>query len=224
MSPVASILLLWLAFGLSHLFLSSRGPRAKLIGWLGERGFLGVYSGVALATFIPLVSTYFAHKHEGPLLWAPGVGTWGLWAIYGVMGVAFVFLIAGLVTPSPTSMTASPEAGEQKPRGVHLLTRHAFLMSTALFGAAHLVPNGYATDVAFFAGFPLFVLLGAMHQDRRKLSDPSSGYRGFYEATPLIPFTGRQTLAGLRGLDWRVVVGGVALAWLVRHYHQAWFA
>ena len=223
-SPVASIVLLWLAFGLSHAFLSSRRLRAKLVGWLGERGFLGVYSGVALATFIPLVSTYFAHKHEGALLWAPGVETsWGLWAIYVVMGVAFVLLVAGLVTPSPTSITAPPGTAEQSPRGIHLLTRHAFLMSTALFGAAHLVPNGYATDVAFFGGFPLFVLLGAMHQDRRKLSDPASGYRAFYEATPLIPFTGRRTLAGLRSLDWKAVVAGVGLAWLVRHYHQAWF-
>jgi uncharacterized membrane protein len=222
-NPVATIVLLWLAFGIGHVLLSSRGPRARLIGWLGERGFLGLYSLVALATFVPLVSVYFAHKHQGALLWAPGVVAWGLWLIYGVMGVAFVLLVAGGLTPSPTSMTASADAAGSPPRGIHLITRHAFFMATALFGLAHLVPNGYATDVAFFAGFPLFVLLGSIHQDRRKLSDPASTYRGFFEATPLLPFTGRRTLAGLRDLDWRAVVGGVALALLVRHYHQAWF-
>ena len=224
MSPVASILLLWLAFGLSHVFLSSGGPRARLIHWLGERGFMALYSLVALATFIPLVSTYFAHKHQGPLLWGPlVVSSWGLWAIYGAMGVAFVLLFAGFLTPSPTAMTASQDAAQQSPRGVHLLTRHAVFMSLAVFGVAHLMTNGYATDVAFFGGFPLFVLVGSIHQDRRKLSDPASSYAAFHAATPLIPFTGRQTWAGLRSLDWKAVVAGIAVAWIVRHFHSALF-
>ena len=224
MSPVASILLLWLAFGLSHVLLSSGGIRAKLIHWLGARGFMGLYSLVALATFIPLVSTYFAHKHQGALLWGSlAISPWGLWGVYGVMAAAFVLLFAGFLTPSPTSMTASPEAAQQPPSGVHLLTRHAVLMSFALFGVAHLMTNGYATDIAFFAGFPLFVLVGTIHQDRRKLADPAANYAAFHAATPLIPFTGRQTLAGLRGLDWKAVVAGIAAAWLVRHFHHDLF-
>ena len=152
------------------------------------------------------------------------MGTWGLVVISVLMGVAFVLAVAGLVSPSPPSMTAGEGAAQQPPAGFHLITRHALFMGFGIFGAVHLVPNGYATDVAFFAGFPLFVLLGSMHQDRRKLGDPDSRYRAFYDATPLIPFTGRQTLTGLRGLDWRVVAAGVALAWLVRHYHAAWFS
>ena len=92
MEPTATIVLLWLAFGLSHGLLSSRGPRARLVSALGDRGFLGVYSLVALATFVPLVSVYAAHRHEGALLWTPGVGVWGFWLVSGVMGVAFVLL------------------------------------------------------------------------------------------------------------------------------------
>ena len=224
MSPALTIVLLWFAFGATHVVLSSRRVRPVLIRRLGERGFLGLYSLIALVTFVPLVSVYFAHKHQGALLWAPGVGPWGLVALSVLMGVAFVLVVAGLASPSPTSMSEREGAAQQSPAGFHLITRHALFMGFGIFGAVHLVPNGYATDVAFFAGFPLFVLLGSMHQDRRKLGDPDSRYRAFYDATPLIPFTGRQTLAGLRGLDWRVVAAGVALAWLVRHYHAAWFS
>lgn len=221
--PAARIVLLWFAFGLSHVLLSSRGPRARLVAALGDRGFLGLYSLVALATFVPLVSVYAAHRHEGALLWAPGTSVWGFWLVSGVMGVAFVLLVASLLTPSPASMTAPRDPVRSQPTGVHLITRHALFMAFGLFGAVHLIPNGYATDIAFFSGFPIFVVLGSIHQDRRKLEDPASGYPEYYAATPLLPFWGSQSLRGLRGLDWRAVVIGVALAVLVRHYHRAWF-
>lgn len=91
------------------------------------------------------------------------------------------------------------------------------------FGLVHPVPNRYATDVAFFPGFPLFVLLGSIHQDRRKLHPANSKYRAFYAATPLAPFTGAKTLQGIKELDWRAVALGIFLVLLVRHYHVAWF-
>lgn len=224
MSPALILVLLWLAFGASHLVLSSRWVRPVLVARLGDLGFLGLYSAVALLTFVPLVGVYFAHKHEGTLLWAPGVGNWGLGIISVLMGVAFVLLVAGLVSPSPTSMTAGEETAERPPTGVHLITRHAFFMALGIFGVVHLVPNGYATDVAFFGGFPVFVVLGSLHQDARKLADPEARYRAYFEATPLFPFTGRGTLRGLRSLGWVSIVVGLGLAFLVRHYHTNWFA
>jgi uncharacterized membrane protein len=216
--------LLWLAFGASHLVLSSRRVRPGLLERLGARGFLGLYSAVALLTFVPLVGVYFAHKHEGALLWAPGVSGWGLVFISGLMGVVFVLLVAGLISPSPASMTAGAGAADRPPTGVHLITRHAFFMALGVFGAVHLVPNGYATDVAFFGGFPVFAVLGSLHQDARKLADPAARYRAYYEATPLLPFTGKKALQGLLSLGWPAIVFGLGLALLVRHYHAAWFA
>ncbi|MCS5636562.1 MAG: NnrU family protein [Myxococcota bacterium] len=224
MSPALTLVLLWLAFGASHLALSSRRVRPALVKRLGDLGFLGLYSAVALLSFVPLVGVYFAHKHEGALLWAPGVGSWGLVVISGLMGVAFVLLAAGLFSPSLSSMTAGAGAADRPVTGVHLITRHGFFMALGIFGAVHLVPNGYATDVAFFGGFPVFVVLGALHQDARKLADPAARYRPYYEATPLFPFTGRKTLQGLLGLGWPTIVLGLGLAFLVRHYHADWFA
>lgn len=223
MNPTVAIVLLWLAFGTSHVVLSSFWLRAKLVAALGENGFLGFYSLISLATFVPLVGFYFGHKHQGVLLWAPGVGGGGRGLIFAGMAVAFVLLVSGLLAPSPSSLTASADSMKENPKGVQRLTRHAVFMATGLFGLLHLVPNGYATDVAFFAGFPLFVLLGSVHQDRRKLRPANSEYRAFYAATPLLPFTGAKTLQGIKELDWRAVALGIFLVLLVRHYHAAWF-
>ena len=44
MNPVLTIVLLWLAFGTSHIVLSSLWLRGRLVAALGEKGFLGLYS------------------------------------------------------------------------------------------------------------------------------------------------------------------------------------
>ena len=49
------------------------------------------------------------------------------------------------------------------------------------------------------------------------------GFRAFYEATPFLPFTGRDTLRGLRELSPVVVGAGIAAAAVVRYFHAAWF-
>src|SRR6266850_7806793 len=66
---VVWLALLWAAFAGSHVLLSSTGLRPRLLARLGEQGFRGVYSLVALATFVPLIWVYGTHKHAGSLLW-----------------------------------------------------------------------------------------------------------------------------------------------------------
>ncbi len=223
MAPSTTIILLWLAFGGSHILLSSLKVRPRLVAALGERGFLGFYSLVSFATFSPLVAVYFRHVHEGAEFWSFDLSVLAQWFIYIVMGVAFVLVVAGVVTPSPTSISSGRKGTPAQPRGVHLITRHALFMGIGLFGAVHLLANGYATDVAFFGGFPLFVLLGTWHQDQRKLVTEPESYSAFYAATPLIPFAGRETLRGLKEFSRIALVAGVLLAVVTRIFHEVLF-
>ncbi|HKX45994.1 MAG TPA: NnrU family protein [Planctomycetota bacterium] len=223
MTPTLTIVVLWLAFALSHMLLSSIRFRPKLVAMLGDRGFQGAYSLIALATFVPLCTIYFRSKHAGPLLWSVPRSPALEWAIEIAMGVAMVLLFAGLMTPSPTSMSAGQTDSAPQPKGVHFLTRHALFMAMAIFGLVHLVPNGFASDVAFFGGFPVFVLIGTAHQDSRKLALDGVRYRPFYDATPLIPFTGRSTLRGLRELSRPALVVGIGATILIRYFHSNLF-
>lgn len=63
------LLLWWLLFGGAHTVMSAPSWRPKLIASLGERGFLGLYSLIAIATIVPLCVYYGEHKHTGPQLW-----------------------------------------------------------------------------------------------------------------------------------------------------------
>jgi len=218
-SIALTLVLLWLGFGGSHVLLSSRRLRPKLVASLGGVPFLGLYSAVAFAFFAPLVWLYFTHRHAGPLLWAPGVAGLGRLALYGGMGVAFVLVVSSLLQPGPAGVVAGPTT----PRGVYRITRHPQNMGFALFGALHLIPNGFATDVAFFGGLVAFAILGSWHQDLRKRADGPPGFAAFADATPFFPFTGRDTLQGLRELSPLAVALGVGATWLVRHFHERWF-
>lgn len=218
MSPTARIVLLWLAFAGSHIALSSVDVRRRLVARIGETAFLGIYSLIALALFVPLVITYFRHKHDGPVLWMVPHTTALLWTMYLGMAVAFVLVVAAFIRPSPAAVIP----GDTTPRGVYLITRHPLMMGLALFGLMHLLPNGSAADVAFFGGFAGFALIGAAHQDRRKLAtDP--GFRRFYEATPFLPFTGPKTLEGVQELLPAVASTGIVAMIVVRYFHATWF-
>jgi uncharacterized membrane protein len=135
------------------------------------------------------------------------------------MALAFILFVASFVQPSPAGM--APAA--LTPRGVQRITRHPMVMSFVVFSLVHLLPNGSVADVAFFGGFAAFALIGAAHQDQRKRVTGPAGYAAFCEQTPFLPFTGRDTLAGLRELSPIAVVGGLLLTVGVRYFHASWF-
>jgi uncharacterized membrane protein len=134
------------------------------------------------------------------------------------VAVAFILVVGSQITPSPANMVP----GKPEPRGVLRITRHPFVMGTALWALLHLLPNGSATDVAFFGGFVLFALAGAWHQDRRKLATNVPGFREFVAATPFVPFTGHETFRGLREAPQAIAIGVLATV-VVRYFHGAWF-
>ena len=219
MDSALEIALLWLAFAATHVGLSSLPVRRRLVAVLGDAAFAALYSVIALGLFVPLVWIYFAHKHEGPALWLLPRGPWLTATVYVGMGLALVLFASSFLQPSPAGMAPA----SLTPRGVQRITRHPLVMSFALFGLVHVLPNGWATDVAFFGGFPLFGLIGASHQDRRKLVAGPKGYAAFVAETPLVPFTGRDTLRGLRELSLLAVAIGLALAVAIRFFHPRLF-
>lgn len=213
------IIALWGAFIATHMALSATPVRARLVGALDEWPFRALYSLIALVVFIPLVWIYFENKHAGPLLWSPPLNEAVRGLLYLGNALAFVLVAAGYLSPSPAVVGVTRVLH----RPVHDVTRHPVLMGIGLWGLMHLIPNGFASDVAFFAGFPLFALLGARHQDRRLARTRSESYRRFLAGTPFLPLTGRHTLRGLRHFSVKATVAGLAAAVVLRVFHADWF-
>ncbi|MBJ18122.1 MAG: hypothetical protein GY910_10485 [bacterium] len=213
-----TIVALWTLFLATHTGFSSQRLRPKLVARLGAQGFLGVYSAIALAIFIPLVWIYSTHKHAGAELWYGGAFAWIHPPVYLVMALAFTLLIGSFSNASPASL--APGTGEV--RGVLRITRHPLFMGIAFFGLLHLfVARIHGADLAFFGGMPIVALIGCWHQDQRHLAGGQEAFRSFYEETSLLPFA--------RG-GWRAFIeaplalaaGGIAVL-LIRIFHPALF-
>ena len=218
MKETAVVLVLLLLFASSHMLLSSRAIRARLVARLGDRRFFVAYSVTALVFFAPLVYYYLTHRHAGPLLWSvPDSGAVELLLVLANV-VGFVLLVAGVMTPSPASIAAAPR---DEPRGAHRITRHAVFMGLGIWALAHAVSNGHASDVAFFGGTVAFVLIGSWHQDRRKLAGGDPRFERFHAATAFLPFTGKGALRGLMELPPVAVIIGIATALIARYLHPS---
>ena len=211
----AAIVFWWLAFAATHMGLSSAPVRTRLIGALGERGFLGIYSLVALATFVPLVWFYFSHKHEGPFLWYFGSAPVLRWSMYAGMALVLALLVAALLRPSPAAIAP----GKAEVAGPYHITRHPLFMAVGAYGVLHLmVARVNASELAFFAGFPLFAWAGCRHQDRRKLASGDEKFQRFHDETVFFPFTGPNALRGLREIRLPLAIGtGLAIGLRVFH-------
>jgi uncharacterized membrane protein len=215
---VAAIAALWIAFATSHIALSSQALRPRLVARLGAPGFQGIYSLVALGLFVPLCWVYFTNQHAGAHLWYFGHIAVLRWLGYAAMALAFAIFVGGLLTPSPAGMI--PTRGEV--RGVLRITRHPLFMAAGLFGLLHLaIANVNAAEFAFFAGFPLFALVGCRHQDARRRAE-SPEYAAFCGRTPFLPFAGAGSLGGLLEMPLAVALGS-ALALGLRIVHADWF-
>jgi uncharacterized membrane protein len=214
MSSTTSITLLWIAFIGTHLGLASVRVEPRLRAKLGDAAFLGLYSVVALAIFVPLMTIYFGNRHAGPWLWVVTVGPVLRALLYLGMTLGLVLAVGSLLRPSPASLVPNAPA---EVRGVYRVTRHPLVLGLALIWALHLIPNASTADVAFFGGFLAFSLAGARHQDLRKLHAGEPKIREFIAATSFLPF-GRG-FGGLADLPPLVIALGVVAALGIRWLH-----
>lgn len=188
----------WVAFGGTHVLLSSVPLRTRLIRGLGLAGFKALYSVVALATFVPLVVTAWNNRHEGALIYDPPA--WTVHVTETMMLLALLLLTGAAASPSPVStvMEMSGRA-RMEPRGILRVTRHPNNTGFVVFGLAHMVSNPTVGDWVFWGGLVIFGVVSAIHQDRRSLAAGPAGFADFYRATSILPFgavlAGRQRLA-----------------------------
>ena len=212
MGAAAWIAFWWGAFAGTHMVLSSPPVRGKLVERLGEKAFVGAYSLVAFATFIPLVWVYLGNRHAGGVIWnlaaVPGVRPLAM-----LLAVLAIAVIAGAVIhPSPALVGVKKAWGA---RGLTRITRHPLFMGIALWSLSHLLLNGFVTDIVFFGGMLAFSLAGAAHQDARKRATEHARLGQFFAETSFWPFgavvAGRNRLIW-RELPWIALVIGAAAA------------
>jgi uncharacterized membrane protein len=227
MDPVFAIALWAVLFIGSHLVISSRAMRPRLIAMVGEQAYPGIYSIVALATFVPLVLAFAYHKHSGAMLWnlrdVPALR----YLVWLLMLLALIIFIASFITPNPGSMGAQGEDKKASTaRGVLKISRHPGFVAFSAFGVAHILMNGFVGDVIFFGTFPALSIIGGMHQDARKEAQLGASYKSLEGSTSFFPglaiIQGRQHWTAA-DTPWVAIAIGVALTGLILWLHPMIF-
>jgi uncharacterized membrane protein len=216
---------LWLLFGGSHVLLSRRATRRRLIDRLGETGFIASYSAVAIVCFAALVHQVALHRDEGPKGWLlpsiPPVS--GALVVVSLFGLAL--LLAGVLVYPQLPMAAFGHRALE-PQGIQQVTRHPFFAGIALWAGAHCLLSVHPVSFVFFLGFLLLALIGGLHQDRRLLAELGEPYRAYLARTSWLPFLA--VLRGKQKLRWReqpwwAYALGLACSLVIRQLHAHLF-
>ncbi len=226
MDPIFAIALWALLFFGTHLLISSRAVRPRLIALVGEQLYPGIYSLVALATFIPLVLAFAHQKHSGEMLWNLRDVAPVRWLVWLLMLFALIIFVASFITPNPGSIGAQGSAKTGAARGVLKISRHPGLVAFSIFGLAHALMNGFVGDVIFFGSFPALSIIGGWHQDARKEKELGASYQQLEGCTSFFPglalIQGRQHWTSA-DTPWLAIGIGVVLTALILWLHPRLF-
>jgi uncharacterized membrane protein len=192
-------------------FILSHPLRRPLVGAIGEKAFLGVYSMVALITLGATIWAYRAAAITAPL-WDVGDG---LWAVSTALMLVASILLLGSLVRNPALAGASASAATAEARGVYAVTRHPMMWAFAIWSISHILIYPIAKNVILSGAIIMLALVGVALQDRKKAVLDPQGWPAWQARTSYLPFAaiaaGRTRLSGF-GMH---ALGGGLVTWLV---------
>jgi uncharacterized membrane protein len=214
----AGLALATAAFVGSHLAMS-HPLRLKLVGAMGEHGFLLLYSLVSFVTLALMVVGWRAVGGNLPLWQAPA---WAWWAGSAIMLLVSILLAGSLVRnpafPNPGVRAWKPPAA----KGVFAITRHPMNWSFILWALVHLLLWGSERNLIVAGGILILAAAGSAGQDRKKRSVLGPPWLEWERRTSFVPFgallAGRASWSAALP-DWRASLGGLIFWLLVTWYH-----
>jgi uncharacterized membrane protein len=171
-------------FLLIHFGVSGTRLRDALTAKLGEGPYRGLFS---LASLIGIGWVIYAYRR------APLIPTWGLLlglrsTAYVLVFIAFLFVVIGIMTPSPTTVGMESRLDPETARGMVRITRHPFLWGVALWAAIHLIVNGELASLILFGTFLVLALGGTAAIDAKRRRKSPEQWQRFAQATSSVPF------------------------------------
>lgn len=205
---LASLSAASIAFVGGH-FVLSHPLRPGLVKALGERGFLGLYSLVSLATFAWMVMAFLSAPFE-PRLWD---GFEDLpWAVASLLTIVALVLFLGSLKGNP-ALPEQKTAGlaDKVPAGVFRVTRHPMMWGFALWAAAHILVSPTPRTLILAGSIGFLALVGAHLQDRKKRALLGSAWAAWEARTSYWP---RLSQLGAAGWLWAAgFVLWLAITW-----------
>jgi len=189
-----TLLILGLAAFLGiHAFTIARGPRAALVGRIGEAGYKIAYALISLIGLVLIGEGYGAYRAAGYIpVWDPPTWTRHLSAL--VLLPVFPLLFSAYAK------------GFVKAR-----LKHPMILAVKTWALAHLLANGDLGSMLLFSGFLAWAVVAFISMRRR----PSGETPVFLSSVGFVPNPGQDAAAILGGIIvWAAMIFGLH-KWLI---------
>ncbi len=191
----------WTVFSGTHLAMSA--TREKWIDFFtsftknedkqkqrkdAEGMYLGVYSVVALASFLPMTYIYWKRgvRTGFPVLPQNSTPLNAIGITCNSIGAFLLSQKSHSVTEADSHKKSATEMQEyQQVQGIQKITRHPMFAAFCMFGIGQALRYGTTTDLCYWLGYPIFYIIGGMHQDQRFKKILGED---FYSHSSLMPF------------------------------------
>ena len=198
----------------AHVVPAATGLRAFLIGRLGRRVYIAVYSLISLACIAWVIAAALAAPYVE--LWPASPGTALVPLI--VMLPACILVAAAFWQPSPLSVSFRGGLPDPQKAGLTARIRHPILWGFFLWSAGHLIANGDLVGVILFGSLAVFSLAGMKRLERRARDRLSEA--DFAAAVALTSGGPAARLSGLsKGRTVAEIAAGLLLYVLLLHLH-----
>ena len=196
-----------------HVFVSGTSLRGAIVATTGEKAYLALFSLVSLLGLVWLCLAYSGASSSAS--WEPS--GWLLPITHLLTLLAFLFVVIGVATPSPTSVGGEAALQQENPaQGILRITRHPFLFGVAFWALAHLLVAGDAAALIFFGALLLLAIVGPASIAGKRARALGDEWTRFAESTSRFPFAaiaqGRNTLELGEIGWWRIALALVLYA------------
>lgn len=199
-----------IAFLALHMGISSTPLRGKLIDSLGQKGYLGLYSLLAITALGVMIYSY-GSIDQSDHVWLPGTVSYQITKVFVL--VAIILLVMGTMTKNPTAVMME-DAINQDIKGILKITRHPTQWAILLYSIGHLIANGDTASIVLFGTLAIMSGVGMLAMDYRKKAIHDEKWQEFYSSTSTLPFAAilsGKTKLQLSELNWVAMVIGIAL-------------
>ena len=173
-----------------HLVISGTSLKEQIIGRIGGMAYYSLFSLFSIAGFAWMCISFFIalgnQDHLNLVLW--GAPLFLKIIALVVNFIAFVLVVLGLTTPSPTNLAALWKMPEKPIQGIIRVSRHPVLAGLGLWALIHLVCDGNLAAWLFFGSIIALCVLGAHNIDRKREALMGGIYASIKKRTSILPF------------------------------------
>lgn len=177
------------AFFLSiHLLISGTGAKEWIIGRIGGWTYYILFSILSVGGFFWMAIAFFVALND-----RGNVVLWGAPLFLRIIAlvvnfIAFLLIVLGLTTPSPTNLLALHTMPDRPVYGIIRVSRHPVLAGIGLWALVHFICNGNVASWLFFGSLLALTAIGANNIDRKREAMMGPVYASIRKRTSIIPF------------------------------------